>query len=385
MLGPRRWLYAQVPLFAGAMLAFFAALPTARPVGADETVPATGTRAAAEGVLVLRSGVVVSGKIVRSGDQYEVQSPAGTMAVPESLVKLHAPNLGEAYARLRASAEAQSGANGRITLAQWCLTNHLEKEACQELRDALALEPDRDDAKRLLRNAEEALEARGKPAKITTPAADPVRASRLTGGTTEDPGSLGGLSREQGLQFARRIQPLLINNCTAAGCHGRDSETGFRLSKVTPGKDASRHAAERNLAEILEEIDVKKPRSSPLLTAPRGNHGRRGRPIFVGPRGDEQLAELARWVTAVAAEETQREKRGQPGGTAKNSVEQVASRNDGGLPRDKSAAATRDPFTAAAGAGAVAKQPAQSPIVRDQVDPFDPANFNRITDRRTGR
>ncbi len=386
MLGPRRWLDAQVPLFASAVLALFAVLPTVRPVAADETGSAAGTRAAAEGILVLRSGVVVSGKIVRSGEQYEVQSPAGTMAVPESLVKLHAPNLGEAYARLRTSAEAQSGANGRITLAQWCLTNHLEKEACQELRDALALEPDRDDAKRLLRTAEEAFEARGKPAK-TAPAADPVRASRQTESATEDPGSLGGLSREQALQFARRIQPLLVNNCTAAGCHGRDSETGFRLSKVTPGKDASRHAAERNLAEILEQIDVKKPRSSPLLTAPRRNHGRRGRPVFAGPRGEEQLAELARWVTAVAAEETQREKRGQPGGTAKNSVEQVASRNDGGLPRSKLAAATRDPFAPApgSGSGASAKRSEPSPITRDQVDPFDPANFNRTADRRMGR
>jgi hypothetical protein len=384
MLGPRRWFQSKVPLFACALLAFFADLPTARVSGADETVPAAGTRAAAEGILVLRSGAVVCGKIVRSGDQYEVQSPAGTMAVPESLVKLHAPNLSEAYARLRASAEAQSGANGRITLAQWCLTNHLEKEACQELRDALALEPDRDDAKRLLRSAEDALEARGKPAK-TAPAVDAVRASRQTEGTTEEPGSLGGLSREQALQFARRIQPLLVNNCTAAGCHGRDSETGFRLSKVTPGKDASRHAAERNLAEILEQIDVKKPRSSPLLTAPRGNHGRRGRPIFAGPRGEEQLAELARWVTAVAAEETQREKRGQPGGPAKNSVEQVVSRNDGGLPRGKSAAATRDPFAPVPAAGASAKQSEKSPITRDQVDPFDPANFNRTPERRTGR
>jgi hypothetical protein len=384
MFGPRRWLQSRISLFASAMLALLANFQSVRLVGAEETVPAAATRSAAQGILVLRSGVVVSGKIVRAGDQYEVQSPAGTMAVPESLVKLHAPNVGEAYARLRASAEAQSGANGRITLAQWCLTNHLEKEACQELRDALALEPDRDDAKRLLRNAEEALEAREKPAK-TAPAADPVRASRQTGGTTEDPGSLGGLSREQALQFARRIQPLLINNCTAAGCHGRDSETGFRLSKVTPGKDASRHAAERNLAEILEEIDVKKPRSSPLLTAPRGNHGRRGRPIFVGPRGDEQLAELAKWVMAVAAEEVQRDKRGQTGGPAKNSAELVANRNDGGLPRGKSATAARDPFAPAPGAGADAKRPGQSPITRDQVDPFDPANFNRTTDRRTGR
>jgi hypothetical protein len=375
-----------MPLFAGLTVALLTNSQTARLAGADESVPPAVTRAAAEGILVMRTGAVVSGKIIRSGDQYEVQSPAGTMAVPESLVKLHAPNLGEAYARLRASAEAQNGANGRITLAQWCLTNHLEKEACQELREALALEPDREDAKRLLRNAEEAAEAREKPVK-TAPVVDNVRASRQADGSSEDAGSLGGLSREQALQFARRIQPLLVNNCTAAGCHGRDSQTGFRLSKVSPGKDVSRHAAERNLAEILEQIDVKKPRSSPLLTAPRGKHGRRGRPIFAGARGDEQLAELARWVTAVAAEEAQREQRIHPGAAAKNSVERVASRNDGGLPKGKSSAATRDPFATApgSGTGANARRPEPSPLTRDQVDPFDPANFNRTADRRTGR
>jgi hypothetical protein len=383
MIGPRRWLLTLVSLFAASALTVFGA----ELAGADDAVPTAATRAAAEGILVLRTGVVVSGKIVRSGDHYEVQSPTGTMAVPETLVKLHAPNLGEAYARLRASAEAQHGANGRISLAQWCLTNHLEREACQELRDALALEPDREDAKRLLRDAEETIKARGKPTKPAPAAIDHSRASRQAEGTADEAGSLGGLSRTEALQFARRIQPVLVNNCTAAGCHGRDSQTGFRLSKVTPGKDASRHAAERNLAEILEQIDVKKPGSSPLLTVPRGNHGRRGREIFAGPRGEEQLAELARWVTAVAAEEAQREKRRASGGGTKNASEQVASRDTGGLPSGKPSAATRDPFAPAAtsGAGPNARRPEQSPLPPGRSDPFDPANFNRTTAGRAGR
>ena len=367
-----------VPMLVCGATALFASRPDTRPARAEETVPAAESRTVAEGILVMRTGAVISGKIVRSGSQYEVQSPAGTMAVPESLVKLQAANLSEAYSRLRASAEAQNGANGRIILAQWCLTNHLEKEACQELRDALALEPDREYAKRLLRNAEAALEGHAKP---TPPArsSDMVRASRQAENAGDEAISLGGLSHEQALQFARRIQPLLVNNCTAAGCHGRDSQTGFRLSKITPGKDANRHVAERNLAEILAQIDFKKPRSSALLTAPRGNHGRRGRPIFAGPRGEEQLAELARWVTTVAAEEASREKRSHNGGSARDPVEQVASRTDN-LPPGKPPAAKGDPFAA----GSNTNRPEQPPLPPGRGDPFDPSSFNRVAGRGTG-
>ena len=267
--------------------------------------PSAGT----EGVLVMRTGTIVTGKIQRSGKIYAVQGPNGSWSVPEDLVKLRCSSITEAYEKLRESAKKVGDANAQITLARWCLANHLEKEAVQELKDALILEPDREDAKRLLRNAEESL----KPAK---PSASPIskddsppRTVRLAAASNEDAVTLGGLSRDQALQFSRRIQPLLLNNCTAAGCHGRDAKTSFRLYKTTPGRDSNRYVAERNLAEILECIDTKRPKSSPLLTVPRGKHNRRGKPVFSGPRGDEQFAELERWVVAVGRGDAVRERR----------------------------------------------------------------------------
>ena len=329
--------------------------------------------------------MVVSGRILKTGNDYEVQSPHGGKAFyVGAYVKLHAASLSDAYDKLRDSANSQKTANAHLFLAQWCLANHLDTEARQELQDALALEPDREDAKRLLRNAEETIAAKKRPVSVVVHE-DPARAARLAAASIDDAVSLGGLSRELGLRFARRIQPLLVNNCTAAGCHGRDSQSGFRLQKVTPGKDANRHAAERNLAEVLDEIDLKKPRLSPLLTAPRGNHGRRGRPVFAGQRGDEQLAELQQWVAAVAREEAVRAKLGERDSPRKDAVEQ-ASASSAASPRNSSPASSARPGAKAVSAGAFdAKAAEQIPIPAGRGDPFDPTEFNRGSVRRSAR
>jgi hypothetical protein len=334
--------------------------------------------AASEEVLVLRTGTIVSGKIVRSGKLYEVQGANGSKwAVPDDLVKIRCASLSEAYQKLRESAQKQHDANAHIALARWCLTNHLEKEAVQESHDALKLEPDREDAKRLLRNAEESLKPEAKPtARVEDKPLS--RIVQVAASTTDDAVSLGGLSREQALQFSRRIQPLLLNNCTAAGCHGRDAQTSFRLYKMTPGKDANRHAAERNLAEVFECINVNRPRSSPLLTAPRGKHGRRGKPIFAGPRGEEQFAELEKWVVSVA-----RSRRGeQEENGAITGSRSSGTRQDAGATGVRNVTPASIPMSSGGLNGSL---PAQPPLPAGRGDPFEPSAFNKETERRSGR
>jgi hypothetical protein len=384
MTGPR------ISLFPLWLLVGSSLLPAVSPLAPQGTLPAEGavlpadSRAASEGILVMRTGAIIQGKILQSGGVYDVQTANGKMAVPETLVKIRAANLTEAYEQLHDGAVAQQSANAHVLLAQWCLTNQLHKEALTESHAALKLEPDREDAKRLIRNAEEALQEGEAPSPSVVVHEDPARVARQAA-AADDAVSLGGISREQALQFARRIQPLLVNNCTAAGCHGRESQTGFRLSKVTPGKDANRHAAERNLAEVLEWIDVKKPRSSRLLTAPRGNHGRRGRPVFAGSRGDEQLAELEKWIVAVAAEEIVRDRHDQDDARPKKAVRQVSAGSaDNQAPRTDRTAGSRN-------AAAVEKpsrspapnvsRPSQPPLPAGHGDPFDAAVFNRGADR----
>jgi len=354
----------------------------------EQSSPPAESQAATEGVLVMRTGTIVTGKILRSGNLYEVQGASGKWAVPEDLVKLRCASISEAYTKLRESAQKQDNANAHITLARWCLTNNLEKEAVQELKDALNLEPDREDAKRLLRNAEESLQPTKFPAASPASDADsPTRLVRQAASKSDDAVSLGGLSREQALQFSRRIQPLLVNNCTAAGCHGRDAQSSFRLYKITPGKDANRHAAERNLAEVLECIDLKKPRSSSLLTVPRGKHGRRGRPVFAGQRGDEQFAELEKWVVAVAHEDSVRGQHHEANGRKEESIKRASGSDESQDPAPSATGARNGlpaskPFPAG---GPVPSLPKQAPLPAGRGDPFDPAAFNRGTDRRSGR
>lgn len=384
MLGLRLWLHSPVLLACCAMAAAFGDLFVAAVTRADDAIPPGEAQTATEGVLVMRTGTIVTGKIVRTGNLYEVQGTSGNWAVPEDLVKLRCASIAEAYQKLHESAKKQNDANAHLMLAKWCLTNDLNREARQELLDALALEPDREDAKRLLRNVDETIEGKKEPGP-TARREEPSRTSRAAPSSAADAVSLGGLSRDNALQFSRRIQPLLVNNCTAAGCHGRDSDTGFRLQKVMPGKDANRHATERNLAKVLEFIDLKKPKASPVLTVPQGQHGRRGRPVFVGQRGDEQFAELQKWITSVAGEEAARERRITVESRRKAAIETVSASESKTVPSNPgSANRSSDAFPApkrSVPEVGDSKLPRQAPLPAGRGDPFDPAAFNRGSSR----
>src|SRR5258708_4255336 len=251
-------------LLAAALLRAQVSIVKADDLPAEES-PSGLSSGPVEGILVMRTGAVVSGKILRSGELYQVKSPYGEMHVPAELVKLHCSDLQEAYAKLRETAQSRHSATAQITLARWCLTHHLDTQARQELREALVLDPDREDAKRLLRDAEDAIKSPPKNARAGQ-SDTAVRAARSASVSDDETVTLGGLSREQALQFTRRIQPLLVNTCASAGCHSRDSQNGFRLQNVSPGRNSNRNATERNLAQILEHVDFKKPKTSSLLT-----------------------------------------------------------------------------------------------------------------------
>lgn len=388
MAGPRSPMRYFVLLSATLWLTGLATLPDLARIAAGDVVEPAEPEAAIDGILVMRTGTVLAGKILRSGDLYEVQSPHGTMSVPTSLVKLRCANLREAYGKLRETALSHRSANAHVTLAQWCLTNQLLKESRQELNDALVLEPDREDARRLLRNVEETLTS-GK--KIPSPARDPdpVRTARQLGTAVDDTESLGGLTHEQALQFTRRIQPLLVKTCATAGCHSLESETGFKLHHVTPGKNANRHATEMNLAEILEQVDIERPRNSPLLVIPRGKHGRHGRPVFNGPRGDDQFTELRSWVVAVANDEADRSGKSEIPPQRSRGIRQASLEE----PRSAAKSRSRPDGAGAKGLPVTTKfppiQPASKELHRDlptrTEDPFDPAVFNRGSNIRSGR
>ncbi|MBS0262887.1 MAG: hypothetical protein JSS02_13115 [Planctomycetes bacterium] len=349
---------------------------SAVPLPAGEFDDPEDTSTPTEGVLVMRdrSGTVVAGKITLVDEIYTVHGRYGNLQFPASDVRMRCSTLQDAYSRLHDLTAKHQSANSYMILARWCMANQLEKEAVEELNAALDLEPDRDDAKRMLQSLTE-VTPQGQKRDSRT--AENSRTGKADWPLAEEAVTLGGLSLNNALQYNRKIQPLIVKTCATAGCHTRESESSFQLYHVTPGKHASRTASEQNLAAILQQIDMKAPSRSPLLTVPRGKHGKNGRSVFAGPRGEQQFADLEQWVQDVAREESRRgSKTDEADARRRGTIRQTAATD---AKSGEKSSSGRDPFAVPANPPLPFRGERRPRSMSDSsnADPFDPAAFNR--------
>ena len=255
-------------------------------------------RPAQPGVLLLRSGRLVEGGISQSNGGYIVDVKSGRMMVPFSQVRFQANSKQDAYYKLRKSLPYASPTT-RLKLAAWCLTNKLYNQARNEVQDVLKTEPYNKAAKRMIRRIDDLLN----PKIENSPRKSKSFYERLT---APDVTALAGLSSKISSTFVARVQPVLMNRCALAGCHGPRSKSGFQLLRVRLSSGSRRNQSERNLSAILRYVNTDRPEASLLLNKPKGNHGRRGRTIFRGTGGARQMAVLRNWVRMVTAESSQK-------------------------------------------------------------------------------
>ena len=252
--------------------------------------PAGETRPASQ-LLVLVDGQIISGHVTPRPDGYDIQVSAGRMFINSDRVRFAAASLPDAYDRMRDSIPELTPAN-HLELARWCLGNKLYTQARREVLDALHLDPNRDDAKRMLR----ALEQVGEKSEAV-----------ISGtGLTEYPSqteiqrpametrSLAGLNRSVAHAFVRDVQPLLMNKCATSGCHGTGAKSQFQI--VSTHRGSTPAIAERNLAAVLKQMDFSHPPASPLLKIGEQAHGNMSSSAFQGRSGAMQLSVLQNWV-----------------------------------------------------------------------------------------
>lgn len=264
-------------------------------MGADSSESASNEPS----LIVMDNGMVMKGIISATGQTYTISKPGGKIVIPMDKVRFRCDTLEEAYTRLRDTLTDQKTAASHIELAKWCLKYQLFAEARTELTQALELEPDREEARQIIRRLDELMGT----GRDSTPQRPPARKRfSLDESERADIETLGGLSRNSALQFTRRIQPILLNNCANANCHGRITDNEFKLAIISPGQGTQRHLVERNLEMVLRYVDTDDPNASPLLTVPRGKHGARGKPLFQGPKGAEQAEALQQWVEGLRRE-----------------------------------------------------------------------------------
>ena len=100
-------------------------------------------------MLVMVDGTVLEGRFTPRPDGYDMTTRAGRMFIGSDQVRFTALDLADAYQRMQETFSERTPEN-HMVLARWCLTNKLTTEARREVLDALRLDPNRGDARRML-------------------------------------------------------------------------------------------------------------------------------------------------------------------------------------------------------------------------------------------
>ena len=248
------------------------------------------------GVLLLRNGQVMAGRIARAGDVYCVALPHGEIRVKATSVELCCRDLEDGYRQKKAQLRA-GNVDDHLGLAQWCLRQGLLGHAGRELAQVMAVDP----AHPMLGLLERRLRSANSLPRPASTTAGIVTKAAIQGPSLDEldrmvhdmpPGTVE--------TFTQTVQPLLLNNCTSIGCHGPTSPAPLRLTRSSISTAPSRRLTQRNLHATLQCIDPKQPMASRLLTTPIGPHGTSKTAAFAD-RKSVQYEQLVEWVHKVTA------------------------------------------------------------------------------------
>jgi hypothetical protein len=253
----------------------------------------------AAGVLVLRNGNVLKGTVHRQGNHFRIVSEGSELQIPASQVEMACASLVDAYEQRRQQ-RVGNATDAHLELARWCLRHGLLAEAAREILDARTDDPGHpalrtldlqlkqglaDEASRLQRERDAvALASHAEPVS-SEPVAQPEHVIEPTSEVQE--------------KFVRSIQPMLIHGCTTSGCHSPNSRQTMELDRWALEGSGIPTLIRRNLEQVLAQVDVDDPASSPLMRRARQAHGIRNQPLST-PLAPYQTAILIEWLNEAA-------------------------------------------------------------------------------------
>jgi hypothetical protein len=274
--------------FTGRWSVVFAIL--AGVAGAPSVVVAQST--ALQGVLVLDNGNVLAGAIERVGDQYVINVTGATLQVPVAQVERFAPTVEEAYEQRRVTL-VDGTADRHLELAAWCLHLKLFDQAARELLDARRVDAQIPGLESLERQLRHRLDLEASRPTASHRSAAPLAQADHREGDTAPP--LPAISVEAQAQFVRSIQPMLIRNCSTAGCHQTSADHGMQLDRWALEGRGSAEIVRKNLSAVLAEVNIENLGTSELLAKARAKHGQ-GTAGGSRPLSAHQLDLLADWL-----------------------------------------------------------------------------------------
>ena len=250
----------------------------------------TLARANQSGVLLLRNGQLLAGKYAPTGFGYELTlRGGGIIRLKTEQVEFVSDSLDEIYSFRRAS-KVNNTAAAHLEMANWCLTNRLYDHSAFHLREAIRMDPRQVGIKQI--------QARLAIAKSNPiyPARQPSRSPLNLVSNDEITDRVKQLEPEAIQAFTTQLQPLLVNKCAVAGCHGPNPRSKYQLITSRWTKTTPQNISFRNLYNSLQFINFSQPEESPILTHATSAHGELKTALMSVRHNPDQLARLVNWV-----------------------------------------------------------------------------------------
>jgi len=321
-----------------------------------------------EGLLLLKNGETLAGSITRSGDYYVVATPESEVQIRFRDAHAVCRDMAEAFQH-KAVALRTHSPDDRLTLAQWCIDRKMFDAAARELTEAYRLD-DLHPRIPLLELRLRAAMAEPKPSAVAPrTATTPLVPDDVLDQTAR---SISPVALHE---FTTRIQPLLVNYCATAGCHGPRPVSNFHLHRVYLNERNDPRLVKLNLHAVMAQIDRETPASSRMLMIPLAAHGGATKPLFHAHNA-EHYRMLATWVMQVASSSTTTAAAQLPASTA-NVGGALMQRLPLVPPTNVLAPAVPEGTVNPMPATTVPSPTAVAPPTPASADPFDPAAFNR--------
>lgn len=348
--------------------------------------PALGVDSRDEaGYVLLANQVVLRGKVIEEPGYVLIRDGESEIRLDRQRVACWAPSLAGLHQYL---IDTRNGStlHSHLTVARWCIRNEYPAGAVAELIAARRIDPHNEQADRLEQELKDWHERRSQRHKKGTANVDAVESSAES---KDNQGSAGGknisadtetvqnmldssavklasheladsgideneaILDEHLARFTTDIQPILLNRCGQAACHGTPKSDGFWFEKpyrfdARPNAEMSR----KNLAKTIAAIDRQHLEASPILVKALQPHADLDAPPL-RPQDRQAAEQLRLWVLSFARHQAR----------DSDMADQIVQAGGG---EQSDAKSTRTNETA-------------SRVVRvpEVDDPFDPEVFNR--------
>jgi hypothetical protein len=260
-------------------------------------------------VLLKKTDRIMTGFVRPVGNYVEIEiADHSRVSVPNDQVAYIGETVEDIY-QFKKRSVSRWAVGDHFQLTRWCIQNDLLSYAVEHYLEVHRQAPQNESVRRLGTELEQKILADDKfrlfaglppipsvtstAPGASTASATPAKPSEVTAASHS---TAEGNNPEIALRFNDRVQPILINRCSQAACHGVSSNNNLRLIEPS-GKSFTRISSE-NLRQVLKQLEHDENNVPKLIKYATQAHGLQRAPSLTAVEVG-LLDELKRWIKFV--------------------------------------------------------------------------------------